>query len=73
MDLQHPTIDRIERTGYPLFNAKREEYGIDGLGNEVLCGDEILVYEDVYFSAREIGAEAKEVLESLGACYQIAK
>ena len=70
--MEHPMITQVERTGYP-FSDRREEYGVDALGNEVYTGDEILVYEDEFWLAEEISLDCKETLEIIGAEYQIAK
>lgn len=72
MDLEHPTITKMERTGYP-FSDHRKEYGIDGLGNEVLHGDEILVLDDEFYLVDELFQETIEVLENHGAFHEIAK
>lgn len=70
--MQHPTIDRIERTGFP-FSDRREERGVDALGNDVYTGDEILIYEDEFWLVEELSLDCKETLEIIGAEYQIAK
>lgn len=72
MDLQHPMITRIERTGYP-FSNKREEWGIDALGNEVFTGDEIIEFMDEFYLVEELSSDAKEILEQHGGTYKIAK
>ncbi|GGB61367.1 hypothetical protein GCM10011409_43280 [Lentibacillus populi] len=71
--MNHPLIDQIERTGYPAYSPRREEYKVDPLGNEVHSGDQILVLNDDFFLTETMGAEAIEVLELLGASYEIAK
>lgn len=70
--MNHPLIERIERTGYP-FIGRRQEYGVDPLGQEVFEGDEILVYEDEFFLVETLTSESREILEIVGAVYQIAK
>lgn len=70
--MQHPTIDRIERTGFP-FSDRREEWGVDALSNDVYTGDEILVYEDEFWLVEKLSLDCKETLEIIGAEYQIAK
>lgn len=72
MDLQHPTVTEIIQKGYP-FSDRQEEYGVDGLGNEVFCGDDILVLDDEFYLVEELFAESIEVLENHGAKYAIAK
>ena len=71
--MEHPMITEIERTGYPKFSGRREEYGVDGLGNEVFTGDEVLVIHEEFFLVEVMGQEAIEVLETLGAVYKTAK
>ena len=56
-----------------MYSPKREEYGIDGLGNEVFSGDEILVLNDEFFLRETLLCESIELLEKLGASYAIAK
>jgi len=70
--LEHPVIEQINRTGYP-FSDRREEYGTDGLGNEVFKGEEILVLDDEFFLVEELSMDAIEILEILDADYEIAK
>jgi len=70
--MQHPLIDRIECTGIP-YSPRRAEYGIDALGNLVLKGEEILVYQDDFFLVEELSPDAVEILERFGADYKIAK
>lgn len=70
--LEHPTITRTLRTGYP-YSPRRQEIGIDALGNEVFEGDEILVYEDEFYLVSELSSDAIEILEKHGADYRIAR
>ncbi|CAM3734574.1 YqaI family protein [Mesobacillus zeae] len=37
----HPTIEQIERTGYPNIVAQPEHNGTDYFGDEILVGDDI--------------------------------
>lgn len=69
---EHPAISRTIRTGYP-YSPRRQEVGIDPLGNEVYSGDEILVFEDEFYSVKKISDDAIEVLERHGADYKIVK
>ncbi|MEN2466712.1 hypothetical protein [Ornithinibacillus sp. JPR2-1] len=70
--MEHPAITHMERTGHPTYSPKREEYGVDALGNEVFVGEEILVLEDDFYLVEELTAQSKEILEQLGATYKIA-
>jgi len=70
--MNHPVIEQVNRTGY-MYSPKREEYGNDGLGNEVFSGDEILVLYDEFFLRETLLCESIELLEVLGASYAIAK
>ena len=70
--MNHPVIELVERTGY-MYSPRREEYGNDGLGNEVFSGDEILVLYDEFFLRETLLQESIELLEKLGASYAIAK
>lgn len=72
MDLQHPAITRTLRTGFP-FSERREEWGIDALGNEVFTGDEILEFMDEFYLVEELSDDAREILEQHGGIYKIAK
>ncbi|MCM3739196.1 hypothetical protein M3210_02825 [Oceanobacillus luteolus] len=72
MGLEHPAITQIERTGYP-YSAKREDWGTDGLGNEILSGDEILEFMEEVYVVEELSSDAREILEQHGAIYKIAK
>lgn len=71
--MNHPIVDQMERTGYPAYSPSREQYKVDPLGNEVYSGDDILVLNDEFFLVETMSAEAIEVLELLGASYEIAK
>jgi len=70
--MEYPTITRTLRTGYP-YSPRRQEVGIDPLGNKVFAGDEILVYEDEFYLVSELSSDAIEVLETHGADYRIAR
>lgn len=70
--MDHPVVERIIATGYP-YSLKREEYGIDALGNETFTGEEILIYQDEFFLVEELSPDAVEVLEMFGADYKTAK
>ncbi|GIO25354.1 hypothetical protein J11TS1_39350 [Oceanobacillus sp. J11TS1] len=72
MDIQHPDITRSENTGYPYSN-RRAMYGVDGLGNDVHTGDEILRLNDEFYRVDDLFQETIEVLEQQGAEYEIAK
>lgn len=71
MDMEHPMITRMERTGIP-YSEKREAYGNDARDNEVWPGDEILCLEDEFYLVEELSPDAKEILEHMGATYKIA-
>lgn len=72
MGLEHPTITRIRRTGYP-YSARREAIGTDFFGNEVYAGEEILVFGDEFFLVEELSTDAREILEAFGGDYRIAE
>ncbi|MBX0358945.1 hypothetical protein [Halobacillus sp. Nhm2S1] len=65
--MNHPVLDQIERTGYPVGVPEPDHYGLDGLGNEVFSGDEIYVLNDEFFLKETLMQESREVLETLGA------
>jgi len=69
--IEHPAITRTELTGFP-YSDRRESYGEDALGNEVLTGDEILMLQDEFFLVAELSEQSKEVLEVIGATYVTA-
>lgn len=46
MNLEHPAITRINRTGYADMVAQPEHMGIDFYGNELLVGDDVVIDED---------------------------
>ena len=71
--MEHPVIERTERTGYATYSPKRNQYGNDGLGNEVYQGDEILVLNDEFFLQETLLCESIELLEVLGATHETAK
>lgn len=45
MDLQHPMITKIEKTGYPNLMEQPEHCGSDFFGDEILEGDTIVEYD----------------------------
>lgn len=71
--LEHPDITRTIRTGYPVYRPRREEYGIDALGNEVFVGEDILVLDDEFYLVEELSCDARRILEIHGASYEIAQ
>ena len=72
MDIEHPTITKTIRTGYP-YSDKRQEYGVDGLRNEVFTGEQILKINDEFFLVDELTEQSIELLELLGAVYENAR
>lgn len=69
-DLEHPTITRALRTGYP-YPIESGHWGVDACGDEILCGD--VVYE---FPDGEIVLEEniqEYLIEHLGAVRKIAE
>lgn len=67
--IEHPTISRTLRTGYP--QQERVFFTIDGLGNAVFKGDEILELDDQIYLVDEISLDAQEILEKHGAVRRI--
>lgn len=72
MDIQHPAITQIERTGYP-YSERRETVGTDGLGNEVFAGDPIIEFMDEFYLADALSNDAVEIMDQHGADHKIAK
>ncbi|MFD1066651.1 hypothetical protein [Oceanobacillus locisalsi] len=72
MDIEHPEITRVRRTGYP-YSERRQMFVTDGLGNDVHSGDEILEFDDEFYLVDELSVDAREILEKHGADYVIAK
>ncbi|GGN64545.1 hypothetical protein [Oceanobacillus indicireducens] len=70
--MDHPMVAQIERTGYP-FSDRRNDYGVDGLGNEVFTGDEIIEFFDDFYLVEELSTDAIEIMEQHGGVYKIAK
>ncbi|WP_019377702.1 hypothetical protein [Virgibacillus halodenitrificans] len=70
--MNHPLVERTLETGYP-YSPKRETVGDDLLGNEVLPGDEVMVYNDEFLLVEGLTNQTKEVMELLGATYEQAK
>jgi uncharacterized protein (DUF1697 family) len=46
MNLEHPDITRVNRTGYADMAAQEEHQGIDYFGSEILSGDDVVIDED---------------------------
>ncbi|MGG3642003.1 hypothetical protein ABES38_11595 [Bacillus gobiensis] len=46
MNIEHPAISSINRTGYADMVAQEEHQGIDYFGNEILIGDDVVIDED---------------------------
>ncbi|SEA53041.1 hypothetical protein SAMN05421743_105192 [Thalassobacillus cyri] len=65
--MKHPVVEQIERTGFPLDIQEPEIYGTDALGNEVVLGDTIYVFNDEFFLKDTLLQESIELLEVLGA------
>ena len=65
IDLEHPVVTAIRRYGYP--EPEPEPIGEDFFGNPVYPGDEIWVIDDLIFLDNELGYQATQILEALGA------
>ncbi len=72
MSIEHPDITRTMLTGYP-FSPRRRTVRVDGLGNEVYSGDEIIEFMDEFYLVDELSSDAQEIIESHGGIYKIAK
>ena len=70
--MEHPMITQIENTGYP-YSAKREDWGTDGLNNDVYSGDEIIEFDEEIYLVEELSTDAIEIMEQHGGVYKIAK
>ncbi|WLR44516.1 hypothetical protein LC087_19305 (plasmid) [Bacillus carboniphilus] len=46
MQIEHPTITQMERTGYANLVDQEEHFGIDYFGDEILSGDEYVEDEN---------------------------
>jgi len=71
MDLEHPDITRMNRTGHHRPIPKI--YGTDDLGNTVMGGQEIICINDRYYLVDALDQQSLEILEQLGAMYAIAE
>lgn len=69
--MDHPMLQRINRTGYP--QTERKVIRVDQFGKPIFVNDELLCIEDIEFVAEELSSDAKEILTMLGATYQIAE
>ncbi|MCG5104405.1 hypothetical protein [Oceanobacillus alkalisoli] len=70
--MNHPMITQIERTGFP-YSAKREDWGTDGLNNDVYSGDEIIEFDEEIYLVEELSLDAIEILERHGGIHKIVK
>ncbi|MGG3663186.1 YqaI family protein [Bacillus gobiensis] len=46
MNIEHPDITRVNRTGYTDMFAQEEHRGIDFFGNEIVAGEDVVIDED---------------------------
>ncbi|MGG3624366.1 hypothetical protein ABES25_12495 [Bacillus gobiensis] len=46
MNIEHPVISNINRTGYANMADQEEHQGIDFFGNEILSGEDVVIDED---------------------------
>ena len=63
--MDHPAAIEVMRTGYA--DKEPDVVGTDALGNEVYKGDEIYILDGEMFLEIELGSQATEILELLGA------
>ncbi|MBN6206233.1 hypothetical protein JYK21_07200 [Ralstonia pickettii] len=70
--MDHPMIERIERTGYP-YSERRGISGTDGLGHEVYSGDEIIEFMGEFYLVDELSLDAIEILGQHGGVHKVAK
>lgn len=61
MGLEHPSITRVIRTGYPKKDP--EPIGEDVFGNTIWEGDKIAIFEGNVMLWDELPLEAKAILE----------
>jgi len=65
IDLEHPVVTAIRRYGYP--EPEPRLIGEDFFGNPIHEGDEIYVLDEYVFLDAELGYQAAQILEALGA------
>lgn len=61
--MDHPMIERIQRTGFPNMVAQPEHAGIDYFGDEILYGDDIVEYDGEIILRDNLERYLKEVME----------
>lgn len=61
--MDHPDIKRVQQQGY----LDMCEPMLDELGNQMYPGDDIYIYDDMYFSIAHLTSDAIEILESINA------
>ncbi|MBY0157303.1 hypothetical protein H0178_16050 [Cytobacillus firmus] len=61
--MDHPTVNQIQRTGYPNIVAQPEHAGIDYFGDEILVGDDIVEYDGEIILRDNLERYLKEVME----------
>jgi len=72
LDIQHPMITQIERTGYP-YSERRGMIWTDGLGREVRRGDAIIEFMGEFYRTNDLSEDALEILQEHGGIHKIAK
>ncbi|MCM3705341.1 hypothetical protein M3205_06310 [Cytobacillus firmus] len=61
--MDHPTVNRIQRTGFPNMLAQPEHSGIDYFGVEILEGDDIVEYDGEIILRDNLERYLTEVME----------
>jgi len=59
----HPTIEQVQRTGFPNMVAQPEHAGIDYFGDEILDGDDIVEYDGEIILKDNLERYLTEVME----------
>ena len=65
--MDHPAIKEMELTGFAPGESEPETHGTDALGNDVFKGDEVYELGNDIFAVEQIGYDARQILELIGA------
>lgn len=61
--MDHPTVNQIQRTGFPNMAVQQEHAGIDYFGDEILDGDDIVEYDGEIILRDNLERYLTEVME----------
>ena len=72
-NLEHPSITRVNRTGYTTINIQPEHFAVDAMGNEIFIEEGYIELANGDCVVPEGQVAIEYLIEHMGGVYKIAE